>query len=66
MVKLQLPTSMRIYPVVNISQIVQYKKQREEQKEKEGKLVDVEGMEEWEIKKILNKGKMRGVNRYLV
>jgi len=26
-VKLQLPTLMRIYPVVNVSQIVQYKKQ---------------------------------------
>ena len=26
-VKLQLPTLMRIYPIVNVSQIVQYKKQ---------------------------------------
>ena len=65
-VKLQLLTSMKIYPVVNVSQIVQYKKQIEGQKKKEGKLVDIEGMEEWEIKKILNKRKMREVNRYLV
>ena len=51
---------------MNVSQIVQYKKQIEGQKDKKGKLVNVEGMEEWEIKKILNKRKMRGVNRYLV
>jgi len=31
-VKLQLPVSMRIHPVINISQIVQYKKQVGEQK----------------------------------
>ena len=30
MVKLQLPTSMRIYPVVNISWVVQYREQVEE------------------------------------
>ena len=51
---------------MNVSQIVQYKKQIEGQKKNKGKLVNVEGMEEWEIKKILNKRKMRGVNRYLV
>jgi len=31
-VKLQLPTLMRIHPVVNASQVVQYKKQVEGQK----------------------------------
>jgi len=31
-VKLQLPTLMRIHPVVNVSQVVQYKKQVEGQK----------------------------------
>ena len=51
---------------MNVSQIVRYKKQVEEQKKKEAKPIEVEGVEEWEVEKILNKRKMRGVNRYLV
>ena len=65
-VKLQLPTLMRIYPVVNVSQIVQYKEQVEGQKKEEGKPIEIEGVEEWEIEKILNKRKIRGVDKYLV
>ena len=65
-VKLRLPTSMRIHLVVNISQIVQYKKQVEGQKKKEVKPIEIEGVEEWEVEKILNKGNIRGVERYLV
>ena len=65
-VKLQLPSLMRIYLVVNVSWIVWYKEQVEEQKKKEEKLVEVEGVEEWEIEKILNKRKIRGVEKYLV
>jgi len=38
----------------------------EGQKKEEGKLIEIEGVEEWEIKKILNKRKIRGVNKYLV
>ena len=45
-VKLQLPTSMRIHLVVNVSQIVRYKKQVEGQKKEEGKPVEIEGVEE--------------------
>ena len=65
-VKLQLPSSMRIHPVVNVSQIVRYKEQIKGQKKEEGKLVEVEGVEEWEVKKILNKKKIRGVEKYLI
>ena len=65
-VKLQLPSLMRIYPVVNVSQIVWYKEQVREQKKKEGKPAEVEGVEEWEVEKVLNKKKMRGVEKYLV
>ena len=65
-VKLQLPTLMRIHPVVNVSQIVQYKEQVERQKREEAKPIEVEGVKEWKVKKILNKRKMRGINRYLV
>ena len=65
-VKLRLLSSMRIHPVVNISWIVRYRKQVKGQKKEEGKLVEVEGIEEWEVKKILNKKKMRGVEKYLI
>jgi len=37
---------MRIHPVVNVSQIVQYREQVKGQKKEEGKLVEVEGIEE--------------------
>jgi len=45
-VKLQLPSSMRIHPVVNVSWIVRYKEQVKGQKKEEGKLVEVERVEE--------------------
>jgi len=52
--------------VVNISQVVWYKDQVGGQKKKEVKPVKVEGVKEWEAKKILNKRKVRGVVKYLV
>ena len=45
-VKLQLPSSMRIYLVVNVSWIVQYKEQVKGQKKEEKKPVEVEGIKE--------------------
>jgi len=65
-VKLRLPSSMRIHPVVNVSWIVRYKEQVKGQKKEEGKPVEVEGVEEWEVEKILNKKKIRGVEKYLI
>ena len=65
-VKLRLPSSMRIHPVVNISQIVRYKEQVKGQKKEEEKPVEVEGIKEWEVKKILNKKKIREVEKYLI
>ena len=65
-VKLRLPSSIRIHPVVNVSQIVRYKEQVKEQKKEEAKPVEVEGVEEWEVEKILNKKKIRGVEKYLI
>ena len=38
----------------------------EEQKKEEGKPIEIEEVEEWEIEKILNKRKIRGVDKYLV
>jgi len=65
-VKLRLPSSMRIYLVINVSQIVRYKKQVKGQKKEEGKLVKVEGVKEWEVEKILNKKKIREVEKYFI
>jgi len=65
-VRLQLPMSMRIHSVVNISQVVWYKEQVEGQKVEEVKLVEVDKVREWKVKKISNKRKIRGVIKYLV
>jgi len=65
-VKLQLPASMRIHLVVNVSQIVQYKKWVRGQKKEEAKPIEVNGEEEWEVERILNKRKVRGIEKYLV
>ena len=52
--------------VVNVSRIVRYKKQVKGQKKEKGKPVKVKEVEEWEVEKILNKKKMRGVEKYLI
>ena len=65
-VKLRLPSSMRIHLVVNVSWIVCYKEQVKGQRKEEGKPVEVEGVEEWEVEKILNKKKTRGIEKYLI
>jgi len=36
------------------------------QKKEEGKLIEVKGAEEWEVERILNKKKIREVEKYLV
>ena len=59
-VKLRLPSSMRIHPVVNVSWIVHYKEQVKGQKKEEGKLVEVEGVEEWEVEKNIKQEKNKG------
>ena len=65
-IKLQLPSSMRIHLVINMSQIVRYKEQVKGQKKEKGKPVEIERVEEWEVEKILNKRKIREVEKYLV
>ena len=65
-VKLQLPNSMRIHLVINVSWVVRYREQVKGQKKKKGKPVEVKGVEEQEVEKILNKRKIRGVEKYLV
>jgi len=65
-VKLQLPSSMRIYLVVNVSRVVRYREQVKGQKKEEEKPVEVKEVKEWKMEKILNKRKIRGVDKYLV
>ena len=36
------------------------------QKKEKGKPMEIEEVEEWEVEKILNKRKIRGVEKYLV
>jgi len=51
---------------MNVSRIVRYRELVKKQRVEELKLVEVDGVEEWEVEKILNKRKVRKVIRYLV
>jgi len=65
-VKLELPSTVRIYLVVNVSRIRRYVGQVEGQKKKQPAPVIIEEEEEWEVEKILNKQQVRGKDKYLV
>ena len=65
-VKLELPSTVKIYPVVNISRIQRYMGQVKEQKKEQLTLVIIEGEEEWEVERILNKRWVREKDKYLV
>jgi len=65
-VKLELPNAVKIHPVVNVSRIRRYVGQVEGQKKEQLALVIIEGEEEWEVERILNKRKVRGKDKYLV
>jgi len=65
-IELELPKSIKIHPVVNISRVRLYKPQVEGQKKILLKLVIIEGEEEFEVKKILNKRTVRGKEKFLV
>jgi len=56
-VELDLPTSIQIYPVVNVSRIQKYVEKVEEQKAEQPAPVIIEEEEGWEVEKILNKRK---------
>jgi len=65
-VKLELPSTVKIHPVVNVSRIRRYVGQVEGQKKERPAPVIIEGEEEWEVERILNKRKVRGKDKYLV
>jgi len=65
-VRLELPSIVRIYSVVNVSRIRRYVGQVEGQKKEQPAPVIIEEEEEWEVERILNKQWVRGKNKYLV
>ena len=65
-VELELPSTVRIHPVVNISRIYRYIEQVEEQKKKQQALVIIEEEEEQEVERILNKWQIREKDKYLI
>jgi len=65
-VKLELPNTVRIHPVVNVSRIHRYIGQVEGQKKKQPAPVIIRGEEEWKVERILNKRRVREKDKYLV
>jgi len=63
--ELELPSTVKIYLVVNISRIYRYIGQVEGQKREQQALVIIEEEEEWEVEYIPNKRKVRGKDKYL-
>ena len=54
-VELELPSTIKIHPEVNVSRIKQYIGQVKGQRKEQLALVIIKGEEEWEVKRILNK-----------
>ena len=65
-IELELPNSIKIHPVVNVSGVQLYKSQVKGQKKIPPKLVIIEGEEEFEVEKILNKRTVREKEKFLV
>ena len=54
-VELELPSTVRIHSVVNVSRIQKYVGQVEGQRKEQLALVIIKGEEEWKVERILNK-----------
>ena len=54
-VELELPSTIRIYSVVNVSRICRYVGQVEERRREQPTPVIIKGEKEWKVEKILNK-----------
>ena len=65
-IELELPKSIKVHSVVNISRVQLYKPQTEGQKKTPPKPVIIKGEEEFEVEKILNKRVVRGKEKFLV
>jgi len=65
-IELELPSTVKIHLVVNVSRIHRYVGQVEGQRKEQPLPVIIKGEEEWEVKRILNKRRVRGKDKYLV
>jgi len=65
-IELELPNSIKIHPVVNVSRVQLYKPQVKRQKKIPPKPVIIKGEEEFEVEKIINKRTVRGKEKFLV
>jgi len=65
-IELELPKSIKIHPVVNISRVRLYRPQVKGQKKIPPKQVIIEREEEFKVEKILNKRTVRGKEKFLV
>ena len=64
--ELELPSTVKIHPVVNVSRVQRYTGQVEGQRKEMPQLVVIEGEEEWEVEKIMNKRQVQRRDKYLV
>ena len=65
-VKSELPSTVKIHLVANVSRIQHYVGQVKEQRKEQLALVIIEGEKEQKVKRILNKQNIRGKDKYLV
>ena len=65
-VELELPSSIRIYSIVNVSWVYLYKPQVEEQKKVPPKPVIIKKEKELKVEKILNKRIVKEKKKFLV
>jgi len=65
-IELELPSTVKIHLVVNVSRVRKYVGQVEGQKKEQPLPVIIEGEEEWEVERILNKRRVRGKDKFLV
>ena len=65
-IELELPSTFKIHPVVNVSWVQRYKSQVEGQRKETPQPAVIEGEEEWKVEKIMNKRKVQGRDKYLV
>jgi len=65
-IELELPESIKIHPVVNVSRIQRYRKQVKRQKKIPLTLVIIEEKKEYKIERLLNKRRRQGKWEYLV
>ena len=65
-IELELPSTVKIHPVVNISRVCKYKDQVEGQKKKKPQPMIIEGEEGQEVEKILNKRIVKEKEKFLV